>query len=287
MVLALLSLIGAALGQDVVLLEQAALAEQVRFHQELALTLDAVKLQPAPEAFANAPMATQLEAVRPMLASEERQAVVWLGGDSTKLWVSVAFVDKDRAVIRMIDLPRDPDPLPRLALAVRELVTTAYTTEPSPEVPTAPPPPPPQPSAVWWTGASGGTIVPLSPLAGGPRGEVAAAVHRDLEVAVLGAELVGQIGTHQRRIGLGVIGRRSLLTAGIQAHWIQADWALPVQPRAFVGVWHRWTSGLTAQARVQVHPVRDQVAQADRWLYDTGWTGLGIFVGWERKIPPG
>jgi len=285
MVLTLLSLIGAALGQDVVLLAQDHLPEQVRFHQELALTLDEVKLQPAPEAFARAPMATQLEAVRPMLAAEARQAVVWLDGDAAKLWVSVAFVDKDRAVIRMIDLPRDPDPLPRLALAVRELVATAYTTEPSPEVPAAPSAqPPPVPAEAWWIGGSAGSAISIHSLAGGPRAVLAAQAHREVGRLELGGELTGQLGEDQLHLGLAATGRFSMLSAGVGGEWVHADWALPIQPRLFLGLWHRWSGGLTTQGRVYFHPIRDQVDRGDQRLYDTGWVGLRLSVGWDQRV---
>jgi len=285
-VYALLSLIGAALGQAVVLLDQPALPEQLQFHQELALSLEAVQLRPAPDDFATAPMATQLEAVRPMLDGADKQAVVWLGGDATKLWVSVAFVDEERAVIRMIDLPRDPDPLPRLALAVRELVTTAYAAEPSPAVPAAPTPPPqpPAPTPPWWAGVSAGAVVPASSLAGGPRGATALQLHRQLGPVVLGTELMGQLGPEQARLGLGLIGRGDWLSAGLSIDAVRTQWSLPPQPRAFIGLWHRWESGLTAEARVYLHPLRDRVAQGERRLYDSGRSAPGIFLGWERKI---
>lgn len=289
MLLTLLSLIGAALGQEVVLLEQVRLPEQLRFHQELALTLDKVKLQPAPDAFASAPMAAQLETVRPMLASDTGQAVVWLGGDTTKLWVSVAFVDKERAVIRMIDLPREPDPLPRLALAVRELVATAYTTEPIPAVPTPPPPPPPPPAdpvAEWWAGAMAGAVVSIAPLGGGPRAATGVQLYREIGPLEVGTELMGQLGSEQSRLGLGLVGRYSLVDAGVSAEWVSADWPLPLQPRAFIGLWHRWRTGFTAHARAHIHPVRDQVIDGQRTLHDTGWGSVGIFFGWERRLSP-
>ena len=291
MLLALLSLIGAAVGDGVVLLEQVRLPEQIRFHQELALTLDEVKLQPAPDAFANASMAAQLETVRPMLTTETGRAVVWLGGDTTKLWVSVAFVDKDRAVIRMIDLPREPDPLPRLALAVRELVATAYTTEPSPVVPTPPPDPPPPPTPAepiteWWVGAMAGAVVPINSLAGGPRAATGAQLYRSIGPLEVGTELMGQLGIEQRRLGLGLVGRYSLVDGGVSAAWVSADWPLPLQPRAFIGLWHRWRTGFTAHARAHFHPVRDQVIDGERTLHDTGWGSVGIFLGWEHRLSP-
>jgi hypothetical protein len=235
-------------------------------------------------------MTDQLEVVRPMLTDGAGQAVVWLGGSADKLWVSVAMVDKDRAVIRMVDLPREPDPLPRLAMAVRELVATAYSSELEPEVPTplAPATPPilspPPASSIWWAGIAVGSELPMNALAGGPRGAARAQLYRDWGRWQLGSELVVQQGASQGRLGLGLGCRSPWLTAGITAEWLRAEWALPVQPRAYLGIWHRWDTGIHADLRAVLHPIRDQVAQEDLRLYDSGWSGLGIFVGWERKI---
>ena len=285
MVLALLSLIATALAQGVVLLDQGSVPEQERFHQELALTLQSVKLQPAPEGFGSAPLTEQLGVVRPLLERAERQAVIWLGSDEAKLWVSVAFVADERAVIRVIDLPREPDPLPRLALAVRELAAEAYASEPKPlPLPAPPPVPPTPPAAVWWGGGSVGALVPWEALAGGPRGALGLQVHREVGGLEIGGEVLAQAGSQQRRLGLGLDARWIFVSAGVSADWEQGPYELPLQPRAGLGLIHRWDAGLLVHARLQIHPIRDKVALGGQRLYDTGWTSLGIFLGWERKI---
>jgi hypothetical protein len=110
----LLSLIGMAWGQDVVLLTGQDSPNSARFHAELALSLNNVERQAAQPNFTTLPMASQLDQVRPMLADSTGAAVVWLDeSDAERLWVSVAFVAADRAVIRMIDLPRSEDPTRR------------------------------------------------------------------------------------------------------------------------------------------------------------------------------
>jgi hypothetical protein len=101
---------------------------------------------------------------------------------------------------------------------------------------------------------------------------------------VLGTELMGQLGPEQARLGLGLIGRGDWLSAGLSIDAVRTQWSLPPQPRAFIGLWHRWESGLTAEARVYLHPLRDRVAQGERRLYDSGRSAPGIFLGWERKI---
>jgi hypothetical protein len=290
-VLTALSLICGALAQGVVLLEQPQLSEQVRFQQELGLSLSAVELQPAPSAFESSPLAAQLDVVRPLLKAQPGRAVVWLGGDAAKLWVSVAFVEDERAVIRMIDLPREPDPLPELVLSVRELITAAYAEEPAVER-SEPPSPEPEPLAppasgpadALWAGAKVGVLMPSAELAGGTRGAAALHVFRDLGGAALGAELGAQLGAEQTRLSAGLSGRGRLLVLGMSADWVRAEWALPLQPRVSAGFWHRWESGLFGQASLLVHPFRDMVALDGQGLYDTGWTSLGIFLGWERKI---
>ena len=124
----------------------------------------------------------------------------------------------------------------------------------------------------------------MNALAGGPRGAARAQLYRDWGRWQLGSELVVQQGASQGRLGLGLGCRSPWLTAGITAEWLRAEWALPVQPRAYLGIWHRWDTGIHADLRAVLHPIRDQVAQEDLRLYDSGWSGLGIFVGWERKI---
>jgi len=282
----LLSLIGMAWGQDVVLLSREDSKDGARFHTELALSLDTVELRAAPPDFTALPMAGQLDQVRPMLANRTGSAVVWLDeSDAERLWVSVAFVAADRAVIRMIDLPRSEDAIPQLAMAVRELVSSIYADEPPPKTQPEPAQPEPAPPpVVFWTTGSLGVVQPVDPLAGGTRGVLVGAVERAWPTFGIAGEVHAAMGRNQRRIGPALAARWRWLTGGAQLDWTALNWNTQLQPRLFVGGTHRWDAGTTIGSRLSLALIRDEVVRDGRHLYDSGWVSFSIFFGWGRKI---
>jgi len=294
----LLSLLsGDAHASGVVLLDQSDAVEEDRFHEELALSMDGVHLRAGPADFARTTLADQLAVIRPILAESDTSAVAWLDvSEPTLLRVSVAFVETDRAIVRLLDVPREAGAEARLALATRELLAAVYAEEVGLMAPAVTadetPPAEAEPSdasapRLWRAGLSVGATAPLNPAAGGARGGLGGEVTRALGAWQLGGALEAQAGAAQWRVGPAVIARRGVGVAGARADWTQLTWDEQVQPRVFVGA--RWPSeaGLHAEARVTLAPLRDEVVRGEALLYDSGWVALSISLGWTRKIGGG
>ena len=281
------ALAGDARAGDVVLLDQSDTVEEDRFHEELALSMDGVLLREGTADFFRETLADQLTAVRPILAESETSAVAWLDvSDPTLLRVSVAFVEADRAIVRLLDVPREAGAEARLALATRELLAAVYAEEvglePQADIPSHPVEP--TPPAYWSTGFAAGVVAPLSAEAGGIRGSLSAHVEREVGPWFLGGGLETQLGLAQWRLGPTVMVRRGVAFAGARADWTQLAWTEQLQPRLFMGL--RWSgdAGFWGEARATLAPVRDEVVRGDTLLYNSGWGEFSISYGWSRKI---
>lgn len=289
---ALLSLISVASAADLLLLLQEQGHWEDGFHDELALSMDSVHAQSAPPDFQQAALGDQLDVVRPMLDARggDDIAVAWLDtSDETVLRVSLAFIEAERAVIRVFDYPREDGVTADMALATREFLSSAYFRVPLPPPEPEPVPvlvvatlPPPLP---WQVLVAGTSTVPLRPEAGGVRvgGEVSAA--RPMGRWWLEAGALAQAGQSQHRLGPLLRLRYGPAWAGLQADWTTTDWTAQLQPRLAVGLRAQWRA-VSLGARVQVSPVRDEVIEAGALRYDSGWTEIGFSFGWVRKISP-
>ncbi|MEQ1572023.1 MAG: hypothetical protein ABMA64_40720, partial [Myxococcota bacterium] len=89
-----------------------------RVVEELLLAGVVVRAEAAPPGFAEWTLSQQLEAVRPQLGPTV--AAAWIEQDSGALHLQVAFVESERAVVRVVDAA--PGDEARLALTARELL---------------------------------------------------------------------------------------------------------------------------------------------------------------------
>ncbi|MCB9764519.1 MAG: hypothetical protein H6739_32390 [Alphaproteobacteria bacterium] len=277
-----------ASAQGVLLLDLSDAPEEDRFHQELALTLDDVRLQPTGPGFVTAPLAAQLDVARPLLEDEAVQAVAWLDAtDPAQLRVSVAFVAEDRAVVRLLEVPREPGAEARLALATRELLAEAYQLEDLPPPPPPPPPPeaPPEPSWAWTAGGS--LTWPPQTLAGGLRPGLGAAVERRAGPLWLGLGVEVQLARAHWRVGPGLSARWGPVSLGVRADRTALAWQTVWQPRVTAGLSHRFAPGPMVGLELALTPLRDEVLDGEEVLYNSGWIELGVKVGWSRKVGGG
>lgn len=289
MLLGLLALAGEAQAAGLVLLDQSDAAEEDRFHEELALSLPTVHLREGPADFSQTTLADQLDVVRPMLEASDTSAVAWLdASEPTLLRVSVAFVESDRAIVRVLDMPREPGAEARLALATRELLSSVYAEEiglTAPEVVEVPVEVP-TPASPWSARVTLGGVATTTPAAGGLRGGFGLGAERAVGGWAIGGGLETQLGASQWRVGPVMTLRREVLLVGARADWTQLDWTSHVQPRVFVGL--RWPSeGLNAEVRATLAPIRDEVFQGKVLLYDSGRAEFSINLGWARKVGGG
>ena len=287
MVCALLSLMGVAFAQGVVILDQGEDAAEDRFQEELALSLDEVLVRQSEAGFATATLATQLETVRPILAEQAFGAVAWLGlSDPQKLLVSVAFVQSDRAVVRLLDVPRGEDAPVRLALAVRELISSAYASETAAQIPTLPAPSGEQKDsrrALTLRGSVGG-VLPVHVLAGGARLLLGSRLGTQIGSGSLGLALTGQLGDQQWRLGPALDVQLGPIVVGGDVQWTDLQWRSQLQPRLFVGFAHAPEDGPNGEVRLKFAPLRDQISKEETDLYDTGWIEIEFLLGWSRNI---
>lgn len=288
----LLALAAQALAQEVVLFDPGASEVAQRFSAELTLSVDAVTVLPVPDGFVEAALPVQLQVVREELGRDGVNAVVWLDESRDDvLGVALAYVEASRAVIRVIDQPRQPGVEASLVLATRELLTPVYTAPPPEPVPETPDPavpePPPPPEAAWgWRVGAVGTVVP-APLGGGLRGGLAIEAERRLggpTWAMLGVQ--GGGGATQWRVGPVAGVRSGWVLAGARVDAAVLSWAVLAQPRLYVGLGLPG-DGPSADLRVLLAPVRDRVERGDLRHYDSGWVEFELAVGWGRKIPGG
>lgn len=285
---ALLSLIAPAWGWSVLLLDHGAAPEEDRFHQELALSLDEVRLHDAPEGFPLMPLSEQLDWVRPLLDEGDVLAVVWLDPtQAERLAVSVAFVSEDRAVVRLLELPREAGAEARLALAARELLAEEGMLDSLDAIEITENPPPtigPPETSPWVLGAGLSLTWPLHPEAGGPRPGLALGAERLTGPVRLGAGLALQARPEHLRLGPSVSLGWGPLTLGARADqtWLEAVSLL--QPRAYLELGHTLPVGLSGALQLSVAPLRDQVLAGKDVLYDSGWIEVGVRIGGARKV---
>ena len=283
----LLSLIvGSARAQGLLAIEQSAAVEEDRFHEELLLSLDDVRIQPAQAGFSTASMGDQLDAVRPFLEEQGLDAVVWLdAGDAERLRVSVAFVSEARAVIRMLEVPRGAGAEAQLALAVRELLHQAYATLLAiPEAPTVEPVAeevalPESPGLGVGVDWAIGGLWPAEAMAGGLRGAMRVGVTTPAGPVEIGTGLSTDGRPGQARIGpvLGA-GRGGLwLRAGVDRTWLEGltIWQSRVDLSYHLDI----VESLGVEAALRFAPVRDQVLDGETLRYDSGRIEFGLFVG--------
>lgn len=255
---------------SLILLDATSDPAEERLAEELELTGIAVQWAPAPSGFAGWALPAQLDQVRPGLAPDAPTA--WLVPDGDTLHLSIAFVEAERAVVRVADAARGDEA--RLALTARELVTTVVPPPPPPP-PSLPPPPPPEVSRAvdWQIGVVGMVPVPTpSPRAG-------------VEVEAgntVGFALGLQLGDGELRTTTSVVGRWHRLRVALGADVVRLPWVLWVEPRAELGVALPLPSGLVVEPRVRGTFLRDQVTRGDVVLYDSGWVEAGIVLGWRQ-----
>ena len=110
-------------------------ARETRLFEELGLALDSfavLSVQPEDPQFPNKPLATQLSAVQSLTEREDAVAVTWLASPLPgRLMLHLIAAHTGRILIRSIPATDDPRSEAKLALAVRELLGTAYLFEPT------------------------------------------------------------------------------------------------------------------------------------------------------------
>ena len=280
MVPALLSLIAAAHAQSVLLLRQDDSPVEARFHEELALSVDAVLTRPCPTDFAVAPMTIQLDGVRALLLDAETSGVVWLdASNETVLRVLVAFVENDRAVIRLLDVPRTTGAEAHLAVATRELLSALYLAEPVLTV--ALELVEPEPTVPLRGSFSGILTAPTTAQAGGVRYGLSAGVSRLVGAVDLGLALEGETTGDQHRLGPSAWVQRGALCAGVSAQVTWLPWHTQVQPRVFAGLLWPRESEVHLEGRLALTPIRDTVERGTTVLYNSGWVEAEVRVRWS------
>jgi len=282
-------LISSAWAAGIVLLDQGDTTEEDRFASELTLSVDGVQVRPGPEGFSQAPLSVQLDAVRPILAEADMAAVAWLDTtDAVVLRVSVAFVEADRAIVRLLDMERGAGAEAHLALATRELISSAYQDDQPMTVPDPPPDPPVVAEPVveppaWWATVSGGVVWPPASHSGGVRGNISLALSRLQDGQGAGILLGVQRGVEQTRMGVGPRYQWDPFQVGVRADWTKTTWTRQVQPRIWAGVAVP-LGPLHGSAQVEFSPIRDEVKLGETIIYDTGWVELSINLSGSRKI---
>lgn len=259
---------------SLILLDLTSDPAEERLAEELLLTGVDVRWAPAPAGFAGWTLPDQLDQVRP--GSGETTA--WLVPDADTLHLSVAFVEAERAVVRVVDAARGDEA--RLALTARELVATAgeavSVPAPVPE-PVPPPLPAPAPERAgldWQLGLVGTT--PLHP-ALRPRVGLEVETGRAVGVAV-GL----QLGAGELRATTAVVGRWQIVRAALGVDVARLSWVLWVAPRAELGVAVPLPGDWFVEPRLRGTVLRDRVERGDTVLYDSGWAEGGIVLGWRQ-----
>jgi hypothetical protein len=245
-----------------------------RLAEELQLAGVQVSWASAPDGFGTFSLPAQLDQVRPGLAPGAPTA--WLVVDGDALHLSIAFVEAERAVVRVADAPRGAEA--RLALTARELVSTAVPAAPAP-LPPAPAPSPAIPAPApargldWHLSATGTFPVPvLAPRAG-----------VEVEVgATLGLAVGLQLGAGQQRGTGSLVGRWRSLRAGVGADLVHLPWVVWVEPRAELGLCLPAHRAVFVEPRIRATVLRDQVTRGDDVLYDSGWVEAGVVIGWRQ-----
>jgi len=312
--LALLQLTGAALADEVVVLQLAedtgGQASEQRFVEELALALDEVAVTPRPvdnPGFARAPLTAQVERVRPWLGSGKADAVAWLDQlGAGQLGLAVVFVTDDRAVVRLVQAEVGPDAEADLALAAREILWSALG-DVDPAAGTAAPVAAEEPVATVGRrqvlGARLSLQGALSPVgAVGPTARMGLEGAMDVFIqerlgvglAVSGwtTPLTELSGLEVRASQVGPALRLQLwswpvapfVQVGVPVVWVQIDEELAtlVSPRASVGLSGTWGS-LMLELRGGVLLFEDQIIHGptDTQIYGSGRFEVALGVGWR------
>lgn len=273
--------IGAAAAADLVLLDASDAPAEDRVVEELLLAGVEVRVEPAPDRFLDLALPAQLDAVRPQLAPGA--AVGWLVA-SDALHLSVAYVEAERAVVRVVDA--GPGEEARLALAARELLAAAVPPAPAPVAEVAPAPVAVGPHGSGSIAVLG--VLPTAELAGGVRGGVEGALVAPVGPLRAGGRLGAQLGDGSVRGSLAALVHAGPVQVGLGADVAHLEWVTWVQPRAELGVAFelgRWF----AAPRLRVAPLRDRVERDGTDVYDSGWVELAVAVGhrWPlRQIRP-
>ncbi len=247
--------LGSALASPAVLILEAADNEESRLREsafvtELFLAVDDVPIRRAavepPDLFGR-PVASQLEALRPLLEDEGILAVGWLDpATEDPLRVQLVFASEGRAVLRLVEEPAGPGAASSLALAVRELVvaallppsglqSSAATAEPEPRAETVSSVPTQYP---WALSLQAALAVGLArPSGPDPRPGLLVSVHRRLVGRLglsVGFSLRGARGESSSTLGLG--GRLAL-------SWLPGNEIVGIGPTGAVEVdWLRFSA---------------------------------------------
>jgi hypothetical protein len=274
-----------------VLLDVSDSVTEDRFARELALTLGALTVVAGPPELLDLPLSNQLALLRPIVGPAK--AVIWLDERSPqRLVVSVAVLEPQRSVIRVVEADRGDGAEVALATEVRELLTSLYS-DPVPE-PEADPP-----ARV----VSGDTpVVPVAePPGSSPRADELGV---GLTQAVAGGARAGvRLGSAWRLgtdLSLGPtvdieVGGTGLWwtpalelqgrfwTLGVEASGVHQPWGFQLRPGLRAGLQHVRPAGLRLQMLVAVLPRRDLVQDGAETVYDSGWVELGTRVSWIHR----
>lgn len=260
-----------------------------RFARELALTLGALTVLAGPPGLLDAPLSDQVALLRPVVGPAS--AVIWLDARAPeRLVVSVAVLEPQRGVIRVVEAVRQDGSEVVLATEVRELLGALYG-EPVPD---------PEPVVSVPDGPPDVAGAPASPALDRTRDELGLGITQPVVGGTRGGVRVGRAWRLGPDVWLGPTldleaGASGLWwtpavelqgrgwTLGAQASGAHHPWGLQVRPGLRAGLQHVRPSGVRLQALAVVLPRRDLVQDGAEVVYDSGWIEVGTRISWIRR----
>lgn len=280
-----------------VLLDLSTSEAETRFARQLALVVSSVDVVPGPPGLLESSVAAQVELLRPVVGDAD--AAIWLDDRQPgRLVAAVAVVERQRGVVRLVEVPDGAGAEAALAMGVRELLSSLYVDVAVVPSPMLLPAEESAPTAL--VVESGPVVTDASPP--GPRGG-----NRRVAVSVLGAQpfrtgtrLGGEVaatyavgdhlwigpsigaegGAHGWWIHPGILAEWHLLVVGSQLSLVEHPWGLQVRPGLKVGVQHALRPWLRARLMVVGLPRRDVVLDGASTRYDSGWAEATGALSW-------